>query len=200
MGHGGFRAFPGLRVETWGTHFRTWLETVLSHPNAQNAFRMGHPFSCLGLKGTAADPSTRPPDGGLAQDDNGALGFVLSHPFREERAIDGARRISCFPRSQGRDLGHPFSYLVGDRAFPPISRRTRNGWGRVGSCLGGEWLVGFGAFPPISRRTRNGWGTEGLVLSHGGFVLSRVRRIWSRWCARCESGSCRRTARGSSSP
>ena len=112
----------------------------------------------------------------------GHAAFVLSHPFRKEREMDGAPEELV--SQQLRELAFASRrWQVGKLArfavFQPKSpqrrksvvgvtmaqKQRRTEGGTRGDC----------AIPPISQRTRNGWGTRGVSKSATSRVSLRLR-------------------------
>src|SRR5208337_732212 len=72
--------------------------------------------------------------------------FVLSHPFRKEREMDGAR--SVFPVGVGFGVDREVHATAGQEASATCSsQRARNGWGTELGQLGKPFPIPYSLLP-----------------------------------------------------
>jgi hypothetical protein len=164
---------------------RGWLGFVLSHLRRKDkdAPKMGHPRSCSfrmgqtrslveehgAVEGVALDGF----EAGVADDvGNATAGPSAPSAARTALRMTEASLVSCFPRSQNRDLGHPFSCLgqsaeLNSVVSHPFDKRkscpegAQRGRGGIPVRL---TEVGWGlCYPTLATKTKasRGWGTQG---------------------------------------
>jgi hypothetical protein len=145
---GGVCRLPPLRRETktsqgWGTR----RLSVPTH-SAKSAELMG-----TGIFGRPRQVRSGLIDSQVPKCEGpGAPAVVVTHPFREERGLDGERSVLVsHPSHRNRNVAR-----WGTRScrHPPIPQRTRNGWGTRGLLD-----------PPFRDEAAQGWGTRTRLYS-----------------------------------